>query len=486
MDPRLRHLGTAVLLVVALLGVAITAFIPHLGFKFNEKETPIDVGVAAYEWVTGAREGYMHPVHGDELRLWVHAADLQRGDVRYETIHLRSVVHELGFVMLWAYVQAMTGVDGEELIVYLPAMWSTFIAFALFATLRPHPCATLAALAFVLAPTTPRFLGMGFFVPIGFVLPWALAAIILESRARRDPWSAIALTGVVGWSFFVHLIGGFAVIAAILLLAGRRGWRREKWWWTPLAATAFLVIVSLAFFSDDIASELGRQESREGQMRLDSTVFFEDFGWAALGLWFIGTIALLVRPPSGAGEEAWVLAAASVVCVVLIVYTRFFNPGLYATYDRWHVPFFFVACASVGYALWLSGAVVVRSLASVSDRFRPAAPILACLVVAGFFIVAAWPSVTAHADVNYARPFAEKDIEAAAWYRDNMGPHYPAYGAQRDIGYLIEAWTGRQPSFTADRVTTEEIAAAPVEVLVRLNAPGFDAVGPGVFARTNP
>ena len=83
---------------------------------------------------------------------------------------MRGAVHEHGYHLLFAEVQELTGVGWQPMFEYLPAAWMAFISFGVYALLRPDPAAIPAAAFVGLIPSTARFWGRAFFVPIGFSL----------------------------------------------------------------------------------------------------------------------------------------------------------------------------------------------------------------------------------------------------------------------------------------------------------------------------
>lgn len=476
-DP--KALGTALALCGALLAVAIVAYIPHLDLREEAYHTAAGPFRAAWEWSLGDREGYPYPQHRDELRLWADAVAIERRGTTAGP--LEGAVHERGFEATLAYLHVLTGIEYESLVVHGPAVVSAALAFGLYALLRPHPAALVAAALFALFPTTPRFLGPALFVPVAFSLAWVLAAVLLAEESRDRPFLLALLSPVLGWAFFVHLMGGVAAVLAVgVLLADRArgGARAERF---RLAAFLGLVAVASVVGRSILANELARTVDRSKTLPIDLTVLTEDLGWPALALAAAGLAFLLARPPRE-GRSAWVaLGGLGVLSLLLILYTATFDPSRYATYDRWHQPFFLGAVALAAYGVV---ALAERVAAAVGRARGPrTARAAAGVVVLAALTATAGAALPHHAAVDYARP-VDPDVRAAAlWYKDGLGPEHETFFSQGTSALLAATYGERTQAGIWSFPTLREIALRDVRVVFdELPPPYFAEVHPRVFA----
>lgn len=458
---RAWRLGAELVGLVAALGFTFTlAFIPHLDTRWDpvEGEAPplVQLGKAELHFLTGNRTGYPYPIHVDEHIHWVFTSTVQRqerivtnyaysGDPPAEGVmkSLRGAIHERGFHVIEAEIQWLTGIPYLQLYEFLPAAWLSFGGFALFALMRPLPGAIPAAAFAGLVPTTLRFMGPAFLVPIGFVLPWLPVTLILAEPAKRHASSAFLLAIVVSWAFFVHLIGGWACLGLLGLSAFVAAPRDRK-----AAAALFLVAaIPIAWlyraFASDIQSELKLGES----LPIDFAVF-DGIGLVALFLWGIGMILLTLPSKEKSRGALWASALGSAAMLGLIVSTVMFRTGLYATYGRWHPPFFFMAAVMVGYATSVLARGVGRAASRIWPHARTRQVVGASITVACALGLMAWTvsaPIEDHMKETYYQVMDAESWESFSWIAANVGPDYQVFLTHPWKAPLLTAMSGKYP-----------------------------------------
>lgn len=452
-------------LSLALGLVFSVQFIPHLDTfdpeDPDERAPLVRLGGEMAAHALGA-EDYPYPVHVDEHLHWVYAAQTQRfdrlvvGDAynedppRLSTLgSLRGAVHERGFHLVLAQAQEMTGVPWHHFLEYLPAAWMAFIAFGVYALVRPHPAAVPAAAFVALVPTTVRFLGPAFLVPIGFGLAWLPVTGILAGPGRRRAGAAALVLLVVTWAFFVHLIAGFAAVI-VLGLTGLLGAPRDRRAALTLLAIA---VVPLAWlyrtFTADIEGELAREEA----LPIDFTIF-DSWGLVTLALWGIGLALLVLVPPKRDRGPIAGFAGLSVVALTLIVGGVVLELGRYATYARWHPPFFLAAAVPAGHAVATIGLKLREGLLVAAQRLdrqaltrvvAPVALVLAVLVPAGLTLAAVSPAVDEHLDEPYYRVMNPDAYARYLHVASHVGPAYEVFLANPWQAPFLTALSGKDP-----------------------------------------
>ena len=451
----LRPLFEIVGLVTALGFVFLSGFIPHLDTASDPlpgtDPSLVALGRGGAEFATDERPGYPYALHVDEHVHWARMAQMQRQDTAVadhpytgsadpEVFRLRGTVHEEGYLVVLSQVQELTGVSWLRFYQIMPAAWLAFTAFCVYAALRPH-AAALPAAAFVgLVPTTIRFLGPAFLVPIGFSLAWLPVVVILADPARRRFGSAVLLGVVLAWTFFVHLVAGFAAVALVALYGLAGGWRDARGF-LALAGLALLPVGWLwRSFTADVSHEIAKQES----LPIDVWVFFS-FGALAMLAWAAGLMWMAWRPPSAARRELATFALGSVVFLSLIVGSLVFDLNRYATYARWH-PVFFL-CAAVGVGFFVARvARLVPSLVSRVARAPARGPAVASgvfgVVLVGLLLS---PGVAAHLNEPYYRVVDHEEWRAFHWVERNLGPEYEVFLAEPWGAPVLAAVSGRLP-----------------------------------------
>lgn len=433
-----KKIGTALALFAALGFVFSVQYVPHLATFENpppEDEPGLyRLGHAWFNYAEGDREGFPWAIHVDEhfhasliaktqradqLTPW-NPYSAETGDFDPMESGLKKGVHERGYHILFAQIQDVTGVSTLHLYQFLPALWMVFTAFAVYALVRPNPAAVPAAAFVALVPTTVRFLGTGFLVPIGFSLAWLPVAAILTRPARKDAAAAALLLGTVTWAFFVHLVAGFACVAIVLGAALFSSGRARR-----SAMILFgLALIPVAWLYRSFSAGVQGQIQREETLPIDFTIF-DNFGVITLGIWAVGLALFILDPPHEDDRPAVAgVAALSGVALALIVSSVVFDLNRYATYTRMHPIFFLSAAVPAGFAVSIVGQRVgqgVRdSLGWISDRWRsfpvnpPSALRTGVAVVVALAVMAPATSqaVSYHIDEGYYRVM-EEDTWAA-------------------------------------------------------------------------
>jgi hypothetical protein len=363
-DRRWTTALTAVGVVCALGLVVAVQYTPHLG---TFEDTPaegqpglVQLGMAWGEHVFGDRDGHPWAIHVDEHFHASMVAQMQAHDRvigwgpytedpgRVEALDgLRGAVHERGYHVFLVQVQDVTGIDTFDLYRYGPALWTALIAFGVFALVRPHPAAVPAAGFVALLPTSVRFMGTGFLVPIGVSLAWLPAVAMLSGPARKRTATAGLLLTVTTWAFFVHLMAGVASVALVLGAGLYSSGRARK---AALVLTG-VALIPVAWLYRSFSAGVQTQIQREESLPIDLTIF-DNFGVLTLGLWALGIGLMLLDPPERDTRPAVAaVATLSVAALVGIVGTTLYDWNRYALYSRMHPIFFLTACVPAGFGV---------------------------------------------------------------------------------------------------------------------------------------
>lgn len=444
-------------LALVLLFVALVAYLPHTDAASYRDDAPAFLKLArVYEdWlVDGTRDDYEYTVHVDENMHWSRMAGMERaGTLRFEGIFgglpadhtpldLRGLVHERGFYYALLELKMLTGVEWMDLIRFLPALWAAFTAFTVYAALRPWPGALVAATLVALTPTSARFLGPGFLVPIGFGLAFVAGGMLLTSEIGRRGRATGALLLLTLWAFFIHLIAGFALV--LLLLATVPFEKRVKSS-LVLIGTAILPVVAMAeVFTEGVQTEL----QRIGQLPIDLTIF-DQVGTPFLAAWVLGCALLVLPHEKPAPRVVLASAVASGIAFAFLVTAIGTASGLYAIYDRWHQPFVLFATLPAAFAIvriagWLAGHA--RRLAARRARVPAwSAPAVAGVVGIALLGTATAGGLDGHLDETYYRVLDDEEYAAFRWVAANVNDTYDVFLAEPWSAVILNAMTGKTP-----------------------------------------
>lgn len=449
-------------LAAVLAFVAAVAYLPHADtFSHPPEPGPNAARLAAAYWSWLAErsvDDYRYPVHVDENVHWVAMANLQRADgLRHGGLYfslgedaaplsLTGLVHERGFHVAVVAFQELTGVPWLEVIRFLPSAMLALTATLVWVGLRPWPGALPAAALVAFIPTTARFLGPGFLVPIGFGLAWVAAVLLVVPRMAGGGRGAGLLALLTGWAFFIHLIAGAAMLLVTLCaLPFARGSRRGL---ASLVAVGVLPPLLLGpVFLDELQAEV-----EVGSFLPNDLTVFDHLGPPLLGLWAVGCALVALRPPPEPVRRA--VGTATIASIVVLGFVTLNLAGelrLYALYDRWHQVFALLLVVPAAHAL----VVLASAAAGLGDRLyragwrrslpRGRATALAAMVGLAAFAGATDTGLGHHLGEPYYHVLDDRDWTAFTWAAANVNGTYEVFLTHPWKAPVLSALTGQQP-----------------------------------------
>ena len=485
-----------------LLFVMAFAYWPHLDaedeIRPREEVVWWEMTKAYVDLWTGDLPGYRYPLHYDEFVHWSEAAGIQRRDGLDEGLSLRGLVHERGFHVALVGFQDVTGIPWLRILQFGPALAAGFTAFAVYAMLRGHPAALPAAALTAIMPTTPRFLGPSFLVPVAVALAWVAVAVMLATARgpRRVRLGLLAV--VVAWTFFLHFIIGFVSILVLVGLLGAKGLRGETAGIRAVLVAAVPFAVFALVFFGDVVHEFTRGADRSRLLAFTPRVF-NNFGVRTMYFWTgAATWIVLTRKPKAENDVPLAFTFAGAAMLALIAWSLATETGLYILYDRWHVPFFFAAVITVGAGVAATTGSAAARLARLlkgprwEPRLREVRPAFA-FGLAAFLVLSAAPFL---ATEPYYEVLQDADWAAISWIGENLGPEYHTVLSKRLAGPAVTAVSGKcvyrfdSPLYASYFATPAENRSAfllnrGITVVVRTVVPTGDAfheVAPDVWA----
>ncbi|HLE97753.1 MAG TPA: hypothetical protein VI997_10320, partial [Candidatus Thermoplasmatota archaeon] len=373
--------------------------------------------------------------------LWYRAASVVASGGLPAAEGLRASVHERLFPVLLAEVHLLTGVAWLDILQYGPALVSGFLAFSVYALLRPSPTAVPATFLVALVPSTARFLGPAYLVPSAVALaslPAVLILVLDEGRARRG---RLALAGGLTLAaFFLHLVVGAVVALALgLALVTTKAARSE--WAIALSGVAALAVVALVATPQELVL-LASKEVDRAALELDASLF-DRLGRAGLALWALGAAIVVWRPERAGSPAVEVFAGLSVALLGLVAWTIAVAPTAYVTYDRLHAPFFLAAGVVVADLVVRLARGAAALVGRVQPRARGAlAGAGAAVVVLGLLTA----GLTAQFDEDHGRILHDDDWKRILWMRDNLGPEHRVFLSDPYLAGAVAATTGMRPA----------------------------------------
>lgn len=394
----------ALLLGGLLVVIAVVTFHPH--------------------WNPLTGREYEYPVHMDEYVHWGYAmAIVEDGNVNFRNpftgdnggeFTVEAHLHERGYHAYLGVFQAVTGIPWIPFFAYGPALVAVFLALTVYVVARPFvPGAGLAAALLVACiPTTLRFLGPGFMVPIAFSLP--LVAVGLHAIFHtRSLGGLVAFFLLSAGLWPIHVIGAFGLFALGLLYALfilPTDWKR---------GTVVLAMVTLPFFAswNFYSKLLDTGVLVISNLPANERVLFL-FGAAPLVLAAVGAALLLYRRRGRDFAVGATLGVGLFLSEAVIVYRLYSGLDPFILYDRIFMLLYLQASLLGGVGIaWLAhkgaeAAARTPAPGRVAKRARRGRALGVGVAVALFATSTVAASVAPQLEQPYYEVLSDKDYRA--------------------------------------------------------------------------
>jgi hypothetical protein len=500
----------ALVLCLALAGALIALWRTTSGFRVA-KLTRADISgrfrtvVASVTWSGAARIlvlglimglafyismiprlDYAYPIHTDE---WTHFAeartivseeavpfyDVVTGEARSDTVveGEKSTPHfEVGYHVLLAEVKFLTGLPWLTMFRFLPSFIFALAVIGAYVFGNRRGFGLEAALFACLVPTTVRFLGPAFVVPVAlglFLVPVFLFLVDHCWRARALP---LLLLPLLSFLFIAHpptaLLASMIVVVYGLFQTARRASMRRVMRRRALTHVAVaLAVVAVASLPALIYNHwlVGTAASAPGLPRylLETPGgMIPRLGYFPYLLFVLGLVAL-ARSRNRADRALLVITV--LVAAYTFVYYQY-GVGNAAIYAR------FVLYLSM-LVLLIAGLATSRIrnwiAASLSPRWASGASLVAAGLV---LVVLVLPSLglglQSRYEERYYRRIHETEYEDFVWMRENLCPEYERALMIPRFGRAFAAITGKYvyaPVQAAAGPVTEPKVAEATQVL---------------------
>jgi hypothetical protein len=321
------------------------------GISIRQKQAIVAlVLVLTFLLVYSPHLGYRFPLHGDE---WVLMSDAKNfagtGKTRYE--------HEIGYVAFLSAMHKITNL--AESLRFLPAVFaciSSLVLFFLVSRKANFETGVFAMVFFASLPSNVNILGLWFFVPMTFAIPFLLLFALFftegfsESNAKKI-MAAVVAAGFLALAHAPTAMLAFAV-SGIYMAAnfghskklGEKVFKRYPW----VAAVPAAVIAWAAYFlwsgsiTATISSALSKITFSPAHTAFHVNYFFPElFGWAATIFAAIG-IGISLRKGKNSFFIVWISTA-----IALLLFFLVFKFSVLASYQR---ALYFAMIGSVPFA----------------------------------------------------------------------------------------------------------------------------------------
>lgn len=352
--------------VLSLIGVALVLASAHL-----PRENPY------------GGEERPFPLHLDEYLHWgMSAATAEQGRLNVTNPFSGAAsppptiasVGERGFHIYAAAFHLISGLDWMTIVLWTPIGVALLLASATW-LLTERWGAAPAALLFVAAiPSTLRFLGYAYFVPIGFALPLVVLGFhfLLRWQEGGSPLPFLLLTLGL-WP--IHAMAAGLLGACALVMAAQRAFEK------PRAAIAVVLVVGGAGF---IAWPIYGMHILSGLQvaRLSASVdLLKLYSLPAAFFAAAGATALLIKSDPTDRRAGLTLALAMVALELVMLVRVSSNRDPFVLYDRSFIMVALLAAILGGVGLaWLVRPLERSAQLSAWPKLRVAVTVLVLLV----------------------------------------------------------------------------------------------------------
>jgi len=407
------------------------------------------------------------PVHLDEHLHWGFAkAALEQRTVSFgdpfsgeptAEYSLEAHLHERGFHAYLGAFQGVTGIPWEAIFGAGPVVVALLLALAVYALAQRWGAGLEAALWVAAIPTTLRFLGPGFLVPIAFALPILVAGLIATFAPRSiGTLLIVAVVAAALWPIHVIAAVAFLVVAGAHALLSLRA--------SPWGTVAVLAALVIPFF---LAEPFYSRAFREDVSPLELPLSLDDvrlFGVVPLLFAGIGAAALVLRGKDAAREGTALAFALGAAGTPILVRALSGNDP-FALYDRSVLLLYLVAAILGGAGL----AAARRGLASLARRgprpLRTPLVALAAVALVSLQLVAVASAVGENARRDLYLILDEEQHAAFVDAAQRLGPEHTRAIVDARASMAFTAITGRPTLFVdypwsaTPRVATEFFAS---------------------------
>jgi hypothetical protein len=406
-------------------------------------------------------QGYSYPVHVDE---WTHLAYSEEMVQEADAVGVLnpftgkdagwSQTMEAGFDLLWAMVKQVTDIPWTALFRYFPAVIFMLTVLSVYILGRREGFGWEAALCTCFVPTTIRFLGPGFMVPVALGLLFIPLSLFLAFNLRgwRSYLLLFILTSFLVSAHAYTAVGLIIILAPYIVLNLRKNFRHSLG--TALALVIpFLIPFLMIWFmwgNNIILSSLGAFFTTQPISGPELAYILQVpyvYGFLPTFLFIVGIFMMARR---GMLKD-YSLIIAPVLLLLLIGLFANFQHGIQTLYDRSYLYLMLVMGIVGGYGLWR-----IRSI-KLPEKLKPTfiSKNLGSFLCLLLLIPTIFLSVRSHLDTYYYQMIDEQDYEIFTWIDENVGEEYDKAVLDPWRASAFTALTGRKVYARTVAATTE-------------------------------
>ncbi|MCX6007015.1 MAG: hypothetical protein NTZ34_07115 [Chloroflexi bacterium] len=411
------------LLLFVLLLAFYMAFIPHIG--------------------------YAYPLHVDEWMHMTYAETIaQSGSITFPDPFTGLTDIKLGdnlwvgFHLLWAMFQQVSGISWIPLFRYVPSIIFMITVLAVYILASRQGFGWEAAFFTCLIPTTGGLLGPAFMVPMALGMLFIPLSLFLAYHIRH--WGSYVLLFIFT-CFLLLSHATTAIIICIILapyiLLNFKGNTRHSV--GILVALGIPFILPFPWILQKILLVTGQlltQQSLSPYIELPDLL--AKYGLLPVILSFIGTVVLVIK---GGKKALGLVLGLALLLIIMLVFIRF-HYGLATIYERGLTAMLLIMSILAGAGLsWLSKLKLPANFLARNNSsvFRSASPVICALLIIVILVIAVPTRVYA----SFYHMIDDEDYNSFVWIKDHVGTDYASA--------IVDPW--KATAFTA--ITGKKVAS---------------------------
>ncbi|MGA9048024.1 MAG: hypothetical protein WB588_03435 [Dehalococcoidia bacterium] len=370
--------------------------------------------------------GYAYPLHVDEWMHMTYAETIaQTGSITFPdpftgltNINLGDNLW-VGFHILWAMFQQVSGIDWITLFRYFPSIIFMITVLAVYVLASRQGYGLEAAFFTCLIPTTGGLLGPAFMVPMALGMLFIPLSLFLAFNIKR--WPSYLLIFLFTCFLLISHATTAVVLCIVLAPCILLNIRDNKWHSAGvLAALALPFVLSLPWTFQIAAQAAGRllvPQYFSPYIELPDLAW--KYGLLPIAFSFIGLIILIIK---GSKKGLALILGLALLLVVMVIFYRFHH-GLSTIYERGLTVMLLILSILAGAGLmWLRGLTLPSDFLSRhgSSLFRSVAMVFCVLLI----VVMLGVAIPTRVNASFYHMIDDEDYRAFTWIKDNIGQDY--------------------------------------------------------------
>lgn len=386
------------------------------------------------------RLDHAYPLHVDE---WIHY-DFSKHILENNVLRAGSN-HEDGFHIFTAIVTRATGLTELQVYRWMPSVTFTLTAFMVYLFARRFGCGLESAFLVSIVPTTIRFLGPAFMVPVAMAM-MVLPMLLFLAFSENYTWKHTLLSGLgIFFVTFTHPTSSILISSILLIISAVMFFSREvterpkrmKKFILMISSVVGPALITLLLQWSDVIQVLSYLfiPSSPGPLRPVRDAL-DKFGLAATFVALCGLLALLLKE----GYRGYALGFASLFFVVVITVHYKTYIGYQSMADRsWlHLLLLMTFFAAYGIASVRNYILSLSFRGSLSRIKFMVAPTLAVMLVAYIVI----GGMERHRDELFYRLIDDSTAADFSWIKSKLSPEQRRTIIKTDLAFTFPALTG--------------------------------------------